>query len=253
MKMISWNVNGIRACLQKGFLEFIQREDPDIFCLQETKARREQVEMGLEHLYHDFWTSAEKPGYSGVAIYSKEPPLQVTAGLGIKEHDKEGRVLTAEYPDFYLVNVYTPNSKEELKRLAYRQIQWDPAFRMHLLNLQKSKPVICCGDLNVAHQEIDIARPKENERTAGFTREERDGMDNLVIRDGFLDTFRLFQRGGGYYTWWSFRANARARNIGWRIDYFLASPALKDQITRAWIMPEVLGSDHCPVGLELMR
>jgi exodeoxyribonuclease III len=250
MKLISWNVNGIRSCVGKGFLEFVEREDPDVLCLQEVKARREQAELGLDLLYRDFWNSAEKPGYSGTAIYTKKEPLSVSCGFGLPEHDREGRVITAEFPDFYLVNVYTPNSKEELLRLPYREKEWDPLFREHCVKLQKQKPVIFCGDLNVAHQEIDIARPKENERTAGFTIEERRGFDRL-LEAGFVDTFREFEKGPGFYSWWSFRANARARNVGWRIDYFCVSEALRKSLKRAWIMPEVTGSDHCPVGVEL--
>lgn len=250
MKMISWNVNGIRACVKKGFLDFIAREEPDIFCLQETKARREQVDLGLDLQYRDYWNSAEKPGYSGTAIFSKTEPKDVFYGMGLPEHDSEGRVITAEYDDFYLVTVYTPNSKEELKRLAYREQEWDPAFLNHVVELEKRKPVVFCGDLNVAHQEIDIARPKENERTAGFTIEERRGFDRMV-EAGFIDTFREFNHEPHQYTWWSYRAQARERNIGWRIDYFLISPELRPRLKKAWIMPEVEGSDHCPVGIEL--
>ncbi|MEO0452938.1 MAG: exodeoxyribonuclease III [Verrucomicrobiota bacterium] len=250
MKLISWNVNGIRACVKKGFLEFIDAQDPDVFCLQETKAKPEQVDLGLDLTYRHFWNSAEKAGYSGTAIYSKEEPIEVFNGLGIPEHDTEGRVITAEYPDFYLVTVYTPNSKEELKRLDYRENEWDPAFLEHVTGLEERKPVIFCGDLNVAHQEIDIARPKANERTAGFTIEERQGFDRM-IEAGFIDTFREFEKGPDHYSWWSYRANARAKNIGWRIDYFLISPELRPRLKNAWIMPEVHGSDHCPVGIEI--
>ncbi len=251
MKLISWNVNGIRACIKKGFLDFIAQEDPDIFCLQEVKARREQVDMGLDLQYRDFWNSAVKPGYSGVAVYSKTEPLNVTNGFGIEEHDQEGRVITAEYPDFYLVNVYTPNSKNELLRLPYRQHEWDPAFRAHLKELEKEKPVVFCGDLNVAHKEIDLARPKENERSPGFSIEEREGFSKLIEEDGFIDTFREFETGPEHYSWWSFRAGARARNVGWRIDYFGISPKLRPRLKNAWIMPDVMGSDHCPVAIEL--
>jgi len=250
VKLISWNVNGIRACVKKGFLEFIDAQDPDVFCLQETKAKPEQVDLGLDLTYRHFWNSAEKAGYSGTAIYSKEEPIEVFNGLGIPEHDTEGRVITAEYPDFYLVTVYTPNSKEELKRLDYRENEWDPAFLEHVTGLEERKPVIFCGDLNVAHQEIDIARPKANERTAGFTIEERQGFDRM-IEAGFIDTFREFEKGPDHYSWWSYRANARAKNIGWRIDYFLISPELRPRLKNAWIMPEVHGSDHCPVGIEI--
>lgn len=243
-------MNGIRACVKKGFLEFIDAQDPDVFCLQETKAKPEQVDLGLDLTYRHFWNSAEKAGYSGTAIYSKEEPIEVFNGLGIPEHDTEGRVITAEYPDFYLVTVYTPNSKEELKRLDYRENEWDPAFLEHVTGLEERKPVIFCGDLNVAHQEIDIARPKANERTAGFTIEERQGFDRM-IEAGFIDTFREFEKGPDHYSWWSYRANARAKNIGWRIDYFLISPELRPRLKNAWIMPEVHGSDHCPVGIEI--
>lgn len=221
-----------------------------MFCLQETKARREQVDLGLDLEYKDFWNSAEKPGYSGTAIFSRVAPREVFYGLGIPEHDTEGRVITAEYDDFYLVTVYTPNSKEELKRLAYREQEWDPAFLEHVVELEKRKPVVFCGDLNVAHREIDIARPKENERTAGFTIEERQGFDRIV-EAGFIDTFREFNQEPDQYTWWSYRARAREKNIGWRIDYFLISPELRPRLKKAWIMPEVYGSDHCPVGIEL--
>ncbi|MEM6820660.1 MAG: exodeoxyribonuclease III [Verrucomicrobiota bacterium] len=251
MKLISWNVNGIRACVKKGFLEFIEREDPDVFCLQEVKARREQVELGLDLQYRDFWNSAQKPGYSGVATYSKTEPMEVTYGMGIEEHDQEGRVVTTEFSDFYLVNVYTPNSKNELLRLPYRENEWDPAFRNFLKALETKKPVIFCGDLNVAHEEIDIARPKANERNAGFTIEERQGFDKLITEDGFIDTFREFEKGPDHYTWWSFRAGARGKNIGWRIDYFGISAALRPRLKRAWIMADVIGSDHCPIGIEL--
>jgi exodeoxyribonuclease-3 len=250
VKLISWNVNGIRACVKKGFLDFIAQEQPDIFCLQETKARREQVDLGLDLEYRDFWNSAEKPGYSGTAIYSKQEPKEVFYGLGLPEHDKEGRVITAEYDDYFLVTVYTPNSKEELKRLEYREKEWDPAFLNHCVELEKRKPVVFCGDLNVAHKEIDIARPKQNERTAGFTIEERQGFDRIV-EAGFIDTFREFNQEPEQYTWWSYRARAREKNIGWRIDYFLISPELRPRLKNAWIMPEVHGSDHCPVGIEL--
>lgn len=251
MKLISWNVNGLRACVKKGFLEFIEKESPDIFCLQEVKARREQVDLALDLQYRDFWNSAEKPGYSGVAVYTRTEPLEVTYGFGIEEHDREGRVITAEFDEFILVNVYTPNSKNELLRLPYREKEWDPAFRDHLKHLEKKKPVIFCGDLNVAHKEIDIARPKENERSAGFTIEERRGFDKLITEDGFIDTFREFETGPDHYTWWSFRGGARQRNVGWRIDYFGISPKLRPRLKRAWIMPEVMGSDHCPVGIEI--
>lgn len=250
MKTISWNVNGIRACQKKGFEEFVARENPDILCLQETKATQDQVSLNIDPGYKHYWYSAEKKGYSGTAIFSKSEPLQVTYGLDLPDHDKEGRVISAEFPDFWLVNVYTPNSKDSLQRLPYRHKEWDVLFLKHLKNLEKKKPVMFCGDLNVAHKEIDLARPKDNRLNAGFTDEEREGFDNIV-NAGFIDTFREFEQGGGYYSWWSYRAGARERNVGWRIDYWCISPALRPRLTRAWIMPEVLGSDHCPVGMEL--
>jgi len=251
MKLVSWNVNGLRACVKKGFIDFIEKEQPDIFCLQEVKAKPDQVDLGLNLTYRAFWNPAEKPGYSGVALYSKTEPLQVTSGLGLEAHDREGRVITAEYGDFFLVNVYTPNSQNELRRLPYRQNEWDPAFRAYLKQCRKKKPVIFCGDLNVAHQEIDLARPKQNERSAGFTREERNGFDRLITEDGFIDTFREFETGPGHYTWWSFRGGARQRNVGWRIDYVCLSPELRPRLKNAWILPGIMGSDHCPVAIEL--
>lgn len=251
MKLISWNVNGIRATLGKGFGDFVSNTNPDILCLQETKARPEQVPLPPElEGYHGFWDSAQKPGYSGVAVFSREAPLQARMGLGIDEHDKEGRVLTLEYPDFHLVNVYTPNSQDGLRRLPYR-LTWDDAFRLHVSELAKSKPVIFCGDLNVAHEEIDIARPKENRFSAGFSDEERASFSKLLDA-GFIDTYRhLYPDKRDAYSWWSFRGGARARNVGWRIDYFGVSQSLKDRIHEATIMPEVTGSDHCPVGIIL--
>lgn len=252
MKLYSWNVNGIRATLgkDKGLRDFVATHQPDILCLQETKARPEQVVHNLGYA-HESWNWADKPGYSGTAIFSRTVPIQVDKGLGITELDTEGRVLTAEYDDFYLVNVYTPNSQDELRRLAYRTQKWDPAFRAHMVNLDKHKPVLVCGDLNCAHTELDIARPKENVRTAGFTPEERAEL-NLHLAAGFVDTFRLFESGGGHYSWWSMRGGARARNVGWRIDYFLASARLKPRITAARIHADVHGSDHCPVSVELV-
>lgn len=250
MKLISWNVNGIRAVLKKGFEDFIHREQPDIVCLQETKATQEQVVVPAALAeYTSFWNSAVKKGYSGTAIFTKTPPVAVTFGIGIAEHDQEGRVITAEYADFFLVNIYVPNSKRELTRLPYRQ-QWDRDLLAYLKKLEKSKPVIWCGDLNVAHTEIDLARPKDNVKNHGFTPEERAGF-TAFVEGGFVDTFREFQKDGGYYTWWSQMGTARARNIGWRIDYFLASAALKSRLKSAKIYPEVMGSDHCPIGLEL--
>lgn len=251
MKLISWNVNGIRATLGKGFGDFVTASQPDILCLQETKARPEQVPLPPElDAYHGYWDSAQKPGYSGVAVFTREQPLDVRMGLGIDEHDKEGRVLTLEYPNFHLVNVYTPNSQDGLRRLPYR-LTWDEAFRNHVSGLAKTKPVIFCGDLNVAHQEIDIARPKENRLSAGFSDEERASFGEL-LNAGFTDTFRhLYPDKRDIYSWWSFRGGARSRNVGWRIDYFGVSQPFMDRVKDATIMPEVTGSDHCPVGITL--
>ena len=248
MKLISWNVNGIRAAIKKGFADFIQEADPDILCVQETKAQDHQVELEIKG-YEQFWCSAEKKGYSGTAIFTKIRPLNVTYGLGIDEHDHEGRVINLEFDDFILVNVYTPNSQNELKRLNYRQ-QWDRDFLTHLKKLEDNKPVIFCGDLNVAHTEIDLKNPKSNERNAGFTIEEREGF-STYLQNGFIDTFREFNKEPGNYSWWSYRFNARAKNIGWRIDYFCISEALRPRLENAFILPEVMGSDHCPVGITL--
>jgi exodeoxyribonuclease-3 len=249
VKLISWNVNGLRAVLKKNFLEFLAAEQPDILCLQETKCAPDQVEQLWPAHYTTYWNSAEKKGYSGTAIFTKQRPLKVTPHLNISEHDLEGRVLTAEYADFFLVNVYTPNSKRELTRLAYRQ-QWDKDFLKFLKQLEKKKPVIWCGDLNVAHTEIDLANPKANVKNHGFTPEERAGFDAYVAA-GFVDTFREFEQGPQHYTWWSPLSGARARNIGWRLDYFLISQGLRPRLKRAAILPHVLGSDHCPVSIEL--
>ena len=248
MKLISWNVNGIRSVLKKGALDLLVSEAPDIICFQETKAHPDDVEAFWPE-YEASWNWAEKKGYSGVLTLSKTKPLSVTRGIGTHEHDQEGRVLTTEFPDFYLVNVYVPNSKRELTRLPYRQ-QWDRDFLAYLKVLEKKKPVIWCGDLNVAHQEVDLARPKDNIKNHGFTLEERAGFTAFVAA-GFVDTFREFQKEGGHYTWWSQMGTARSRNIGWRIDYFLCSEALRPQLKSAIIYPHILGSDHCPVGLEL--
>lgn len=249
MKFISWNVNGIRACVGKGFLDFFKEVDADIFCLQETKLQAGQIELDLEG-YHQYWNYAEKKGYSGTAIFTKEKPLSVTYGLGIEEHDKEGRVITAEYNDFYFVTVYTPNSKTELERLEYRMV-WEDDFKAYLKNLEKSKPVVFCGDLNVAHKEIDLKNPKANRKNAGFTDEERGKFENLV-NDGFVDTFRYFYPDlEGAYSWWSYRFSARTKNAGWRIDYFMVSESLKDRLTSAKIHNEILGSDHCPVEVVI--
>jgi exodeoxyribonuclease-3 len=250
MKLVSWNVNGIRAALRNGLADFLAAEKPDILCLQETKATPEDVELPPAFKrYAAFWNSAEKRGYAGTAIFTKKQPLRVTCGIGMAEHDREGRVLTAELADFFLVNVYVPNSKRELTRLPYRQ-QWDRDFLAYLRRLERTKPVIFCGDLNVAHREIDLARPKDNVKNHGFTPEERAGFD-AVVAAGFVDTFRHFEPAGGHYTWWSQMNGARARNIGWRIDYFLCSAALRPRLKRARIFRDVMGSDHCPVGLEL--
>ena len=248
MKLISWNVNGLRAALGKGFQDFFEGEDADIVCLQETKARPEQVDLGWMAGHQQHWNSAEKPGYSGTAVFCKRKPISVASGIGIPEHDSEGRVLTLEFRGFYLVNVYTPNSQNELRRLPYRQ-RWDSDFLAYIKGLESKKPVAFCGDLNVAHREIDLARPKQNRKNAGFTDEERAGFSSIV-EAGFIDTFREFEEGGGHYSWWSYRANARAKNIGWRIDYWCISRALRKRLKRSWIMPEVMGSDHCPVAME---
>ena len=250
MKLISWNVNGIRACLNKGFDEFFKSTDADIFCIQETKCRPEQVEWLEYEGYMSYWNSAEKKGYSGTAVFTKIKPIAVTYGIGIEEHDHEGRVITMEYEDFYLVNVYTPNSKRELERLDYRQV-WEDAMREYLLKLDKKKPVIMCGDLNVAHNEIDLANPKTNTQNAGFTIEERTKMTEL-LNAGFTDSYRyLYPEKEGKYTWWSYMRKSREKNIGWRIDYFIVSDRIKDKIKEASIYDDVLGSDHCPIGLEI--
>jgi exodeoxyribonuclease-3 len=252
MKIISWNVNGIRATLNKGLAEFVATEQPDILCLQETKARPEQVELPLEFAgYHTYWNSADKAGYSGTAIFSRIPALSTSVGVAIPEHDTEGRVIRAEFPDFHLVNVYTPNAQDGLRRLPYRLI-WDQVFRNYLTELEASgKPVIFCGDLNVAHHEIDIARPKQNRFTAGFSDEERASFSALLDA-GFIDSFRhLYPDRSDAYSWWSYRANARANNVGWRIDYVGLSPKLIPRLTSASIFDSVTGSDHCPVAIEL--
>jgi exodeoxyribonuclease-3 len=249
VKLISWNVNGLRAVLKKNFLEYLAAARPDILCLQETKCTPEQVEPLWPVEYTTFWNSAEKKGYSGTALFTRERSLKVTSGLGMAEHDHEGRVQTAEYPGFFLVNVYVPNSKRELTRLPYRQ-QWDRDLLAYLKNLERTKPVIWCGDLNVAHQEIDLANPRANVGNHGFTPEERAGFD-AVVAAGFVDSFREFERGGGHYTWWSPMAGARSRNVGWRIDYVLLSQSLRPRLKRAFIEPAVPGSDHCPVGIEV--
>lgn len=247
MKFISWNVNGLRACVGKGFLDFFKEADADIFCLQETKLQEGQIDLDLPG-YHQYWNYAEKKGYSGTAIFVKKEPLSVSYGIGMEEHDHEGRVITLEYPDFYFITVYTPNSQNELARLDYR-MKWEEDFLSYLKKLEEHKPVIFCGDLNVAHQEIDLKNPKSNRKNAGFTDEER-GKFTTLLQNGFIDTFRYFYPDQeGIYSWWSYRFSARAKNAGWRIDYFMVSEALKDRLQDAKIYTEVTGSDHCPVGL----
>ena len=256
MKIISWNVNGIRAVIKKGFLDFMNEYDPDIICIQETKAHEEQVELDLEKYPYKYWNSAEKKGYSSTAIFSKVKPLAVAKDMDIAKHDNEGRVITLEFKDYYLVTVYTPNSKRDLSRLPYRQTEWDVDFLNFVKSLEDSKPVIFCGDLNVAHTELDLANPQSNKTTksrpgnAGYTDEERSSFDN-IIDAGFIDTFREYNEGNGHYSWWSYMAGARTRNVGWRIDYFCISPTLKPNMTNAYILPEVMGSDHCPIVLEM--
>lgn len=247
MKFISWNVNGLRACVGKGFLDFFKEADADIFCLQETKLQAGQIDLDLPG-YHQYWNYAEKKGYSGTAIFAKEEAMQVTYDIGVEEHDHEGRVITLEYPDFYFVTVYTPNSQNELARLDYR-MKWEDDFLAYLKKLEELKPVIFCGDLNVAHTEIDLKNPKTNRKNAGFTDEERSKFTALVDA-GFIDTFRYFYPDlEGVYSWWSYRFSARAKNAGWRIDYFLTSSSLEGRLQDAFIYNEVMGSDHCPVGL----
>ena len=249
MKLVSWNVNGIRACLNKGFDNFFKEVDADVFCIQETKCQEGQVELEYDG-YESFWNSAEKKGYSGTAIFTKMKPLSVKYGIGIEEHDKEGRVITLEFDKFYMVDIYTPNSKRELERLDYRQI-WEDEIRKYLLKLNETKPVIMCGDLNVAHKEIDLKNPKTNTHNAGFTIEERNKMTELLDA-GFVDTFRyLYPDKTDCYSWWSYMRKAREKNVGWRIDYFIVSESIKDKIKEASIYSEVMGSDHCPVGLEI--
>lgn len=249
MKLISWNVNGLRACMNKGFKDFMDSVDADIFCVQETKMQREQATFVFDG-YEEYWNSAEKKGYSGTAVFSKTKPLSVSYGLGIEEHDKEGRVITAEFQNFYLVNVYTPNAQRGLERLDYRMV-WEDVFRRYVKELDEKKPVIICGDLNVAHNEIDLKNFKTNVGNAGFTYEERGKMTELLA-SGFVDSFRyLYPDKTGAYSWWSYMFKAREKNAGWRIDYFIVSKKLADRIEDAVIYPEVMGSDHCPVGLLL--
>lgn len=248
-KLISWNVNGLRACAEKGFMEFFKEADADIFCLQETKLQKGQIDLDLPG-YHQYWNYAEKKGYSGTAIFSKEEPLSVSYGMGIDVHDHEGRVITLEFEKFYMITVYTPNSQDELKRLDYR-MQWEDDFLAYLKNLEKNKPVIVCGDLNVAHKEIDLKNPKTNRKNAGFTDEERAKFTALT-EAGLTDTFRYFYPElEGAYSWWSYRFHAREKNAGWRIDYFLTSNSLNDNLKDAVIYKDIFGSDHCPVGLML--
>ena len=250
MKLISWNVNGLRACVEKGFLDFFKEIDADIFCIQESKLQEGQIDLDLPG-YHQYWNYAEKKGYSGTAIFTKKEPLQVTYGIGIEEHDKEGRVITAEYEDFYVITVYVPNSQRELTRLDYRMI-WEEAFLNYVLELEKVKPVIYCGDLNVAHKEIDLKNPKTNHHNAGFTDEER-ACFTKVLQAGYIDTFRYFYPDTtSVYSWWSYMFKSREKNAGWRIDYFVASKALENRLKDAKIHTSVLGSDHCPVELDII-
>ena len=249
MKLVSWNVNGLRSILRKNFVEYLVAEEPDILCVQETRATPDDVEQLWPASYMTYWNWAEKKGYSGTAIFSRTRPKEVTRGIGMAHHDTEGRVLTAEFDTFFLVNVYVPNSQRELTRLPYRQT-WDRDFLVFLQGMERHKPVIVCGDLNVAHTELDLANPRANVRNHGFTPEERSGFDALV-KAGFIDTFREFERAGGHYTWWSPMSGARARNVGWRIDYFLVSAGLRPRLRSAFIRPSVTGSDHCPVGIVL--
>jgi len=249
MKLATWNVNGLRACLKKGFPEAFSGIGADVFCLQEIKMEQGQAEVDFSG-YQQYWNSAEKKGYSGTAVFTRVPPVSVSYGMGIAEHDREGRIITLEFGGFYLVNVYVPNSQRELLRLDYR-MRWEDAFRGYVRGLDAVKPVVICGDLNCAHQEIDIKNPKSNERNAGFTREERGKMTELLDA-GFTDFFRYFNPDKrDAYTWWSFMAGVRERNVGWRIDYFLGSDRLRDSVSDVFILPEIYGSDHCPVGLVI--
>ncbi len=248
-KLISWNVNGLRACVTKGFLDYFKEADADVFCLQETKLQAGQIDLLLPG-YHQYWNYAEKKGYSGTAMFTKEEPLSVSYGIGMEEHDKEGRVITAEFPDYYVVTCYTPNSQDGLARLPYRR-EWNSAFLVYLKKLEEKKPVVFCGDLNVAHREIDLKNPKTNRKNAGFTDEEREDFTTL-LNAGFIDTFRYFYPDAeGIYSWWSYRFKAREKNAGWRIDYFCVSESLKDRLESASIHTEVYGSDHCPVEVVL--
>ena len=249
MKLISWNVNGLRACVTKGFVDIFNTLDADIFCVQETKLQQGQINLNLEG-YHQYWNYAEKKGYSGTAVFTREEPLDVIYGIGIEEHDKEGRCITLEFKDFYLVTCYTPNSQNELKRLDYR-MKWEDDFRSYISTLDRKKPVILCGDLNVAHKEIDLKNPKTNRKNAGFTDEEREKMTEL-LDSVFTDSFRyIYPDKEGIYSWWSYRFNARKNNAGWRIDYFITSNSIKDKIEDAKIHTDIMGSDHCPVGITI--
>lgn len=251
MKLISWNVNGLRACMQKGFMDFFNEADADIFCLQETKLQEGQHDLELPG-YYQYWNYAEKKGYSGTALFSKEKPLQVSYGIGVDRHDHEGRVITAEFEEFYVVTVYTPNSQRELTRLDYR-MEWEADFLKYIKSLEEKKPVIFCGDLNVAHEEIDLKNPKTNHKNAGFTDKER-ACFSTVLENGFIDTFRYFYPDlEGVYSWWSYMFQARAKNAGWRIDYFVVSKSLKESLEDAKIHTQVMGSDHCPVELTLHK
>jgi len=249
MKLVSWNVNGIRACVQKGFLDFFNEADADIFCIQESKMQAGQLELDLPG-YYQYWNYAEKKGYSGTAIFTKKEPLNVSYGIGVEEHDKEGRVITLEFDNFFMITVYTPNSQNELARLPYR-MEWEDAFLSYVKKLEETKPVIFCGDLNVAHKEIDLKNPKTNRRNAGFTDEEREKF-SIILENGFVDTFRHFYPDmTDIYSWWSYRFSAREKNAGWRIDYFVVSESLKDSLQDAKIHTDIYGSDHCPVSLEI--
>ncbi|MEO5929387.1 MAG: exodeoxyribonuclease III [Candidatus Kapaibacterium sp.] len=248
MKIHSWNVNGLRAVLKKGFADYVDQHQPDILCLQETKTPGSPIDLVLPG-YHAYWSHAQRKGYSGTATFLRQEPISVTEGIGKGMHDMEGRVLTCELRDLYVVNVYVPNARRDLSRLAYRCDEWDADFLKYVQTLEKRKPVVFCGDLNVAHREIDLTHPKANVKTHGFTPEERRGMDN-VIDAGFVDSFREYQPEGGHYTWWSVMGNCRPRNVGWRIDYVMVSGGIRSRLTNAFILPEIMGSDHCPVGVE---
>ena len=256
MKIISWNVNGIRAVMKKGFIDFVNNEKPDILCIQETKAQPDQIDIPIDDYPFMYWNSAEKKGYSGTGVLSKIKPKNITFGIGIKKHDQEGRVITLEFDEYYLVTVYTPNSKRDLSRLKYRRNEWDRDFLKFVKSLEEEKNVIFCGDLNVAYNEDDLANPQSNKTTktrpgnAGFTNQEREGFSN-ILNSGFIDTFRVYNEGNGHYTWWSYMGNARARNVGWRIDYFCISNQLKSILKKAYILDKVLGSDHAPIVIEI--